>query len=98
MEATTYVEINEHGSAVIAGTGIHVDAIGYAHEDGTPEQELLEWFSIDQVQLYGALAYFYQNKDELKRKTDSKIREATETGRLETDTLERLRQRKNQSG
>lgn len=42
MEATCYVEINEYGSAVVTGTQIHVDAIGYAHEGGQSEQSLSE--------------------------------------------------------
>lgn len=91
MEATTYVEINEYGSAVIANTNIHVDAIGYAHEDGQSEQALLDWFKIDRVQLHGALAYFYQNRDALQRKTDDSIHQAMDDGSIQMDTLEKLR-------
>src|SRR5690606_15007033 len=92
MEATTYVEINEYGSAVVAGTRIHVDAIGYAHEGGSTEAELLEWFNIDRVQLYGALAYFYQNREGLQQKIDERIDDAIEKGILKTNVVQRLRQ------
>ena len=64
MQAIQYVETNEHGSIVIVGTRIHVEAVGFAHEGGYTEQELLEWFSLNKEQLYGALAYFYGHRDE----------------------------------
>jgi len=88
---TTYVEINAYGSAVIVNTNIHVDAIGYAHKDGNSEQALLEWFKIDRVQLYGALAYFYQNREELQQKTEQTIQQAIDEGIVQTDILEKLR-------
>lgn len=91
MEATSYVEINEYGSAVVASTNIHVDAIGYAHEDGQSEQELLAWFKIDRVQLYGALVYFYQNRDVIEQEIELSTGDAIDNGILETDTLARLR-------
>lgn len=65
MESVKYVEINEHGSVVIAGTRIHVEAVGFAHEGGSTEEELLEWFHLTKEQLYGALAYFYGHRDDL---------------------------------
>lgn len=65
MEAIKYVERNEHGSIVIAGTQIHVEAVGFAHEGGSSEEELLDWFALSKEQLYGALAYFYGHKDDL---------------------------------
>lgn len=91
MQATTYVQLNEHGSAVVAGTSIHVDAIGYAHRDGTPEDDLLAWFSIDRVQLYGALAYFYEHQAQLHAETTAKVQDAIERGEVTTNILDRLR-------
>lgn len=87
-EATSYVEINKYGSAVIANTNIHVD--------GQSEESLLEQFHIDRVQFHGALAYFYQNREALQAKTEQAIQEAIDKGDLQTDTLARLRKR--QSG
>lgn len=63
MEAIRYVEKNEHGSMVVTGTNSHVEAIGFAHEGGSSDAELIEWFHLDKEQLYGALAYFYGNRD-----------------------------------
>ena len=65
MEAVKYVELNQYGSVVVAGTGTHVTAIGFAHEGGYSEQELLEWFHLSKEQLHGALAYFYGNRESL---------------------------------
>jgi uncharacterized protein (DUF433 family) len=64
MEVVRYVETNEYGSVVIIGTRIHVEAVGFAHEGGYSEQELLEWFSLNKEQLHGVLAYFYRHRDE----------------------------------
>lgn len=78
MEAVKYVETNEYGSVVIVGTGTHVEAVGFAHEGGHSEQELLEWFHLSKEQLYGALAYFYGNREALiaKEKEAAKLAEA----------------------
>lgn len=91
MQATAYVEINEYGSVVIAGTQIHVEAIGYAHEGGQSEADLMAQFSIDRVQLHGALAYFYQNRESLQQQTDQRINHAMDSGELQTDKIEHLR-------
>jgi uncharacterized protein (DUF433 family) len=94
MEAVRYVEVNEHGSVVIAGTRIHVEAVGFAHEDGSTEQELLEWFSLNKEQLYGALAYFYGHQDELNAREN----EAAELAKkLSQNGLEKLRAKKKSS-
>lgn len=89
MEVTKYVEINETGSAVVAGTRIHVEAVAHAYTGGYTEQEILDWLKIDRVQLHGALAYYYEHQKEIEQR----ITERAEKGRPDTDTLERLRQR-----
>jgi uncharacterized protein (DUF433 family) len=65
IEAVTYVERNQYGSIVVAGTGTHVTAIGFAYEGGYSEDELLDWFHLSKEQLHGVLAYFYGHRDEL---------------------------------
>jgi uncharacterized protein (DUF433 family) len=65
MEATHYIEQNKTGSIVVAGTDIHVSAVGFAHEDGSPEDDLLKRFSLTKEQLHGALAYFYGHREAL---------------------------------
>lgn len=92
MQPIEYVEINEYGSAVIAGTRIHVEAVGVAYEGGSTEQEILEWFKIDRIQFHGALAYFFQHRDEIEQRIQSRIQEAIDDGTLEINKLERLRQ------
>jgi len=91
MDAIKYVEINEHGSVVIAGTRIHIEAVGFAHEGGSSEEELLEWFGLSKSQLYGALAYFYDHKDELI----ASEKEAAELAqKLSQNGLEKLREKR----
>lgn len=68
MEAIIYVERNQHGSMVILETNIHVEAVGFAHEGGMAEQDLLEQFHLSKEQLYGALAYFYRHHDTILAK------------------------------
>lgn len=89
MEAINYIEINEHGSAVIAGTRIHVEAIGFAHENGCSDQELLDWFKVTKAQLYSALAYFYEYRDELIKSEQDAV-EIVE--RLSNNGRDKLRQ------
>lgn len=89
MEAIKYVEINEHGSVVVAGTRIHVAAVGFAHEGGYTEQELLDWFSLNKEQLHGALAYFYGNRDSLvqrENEAEELVKQQSQNG------LEKLRE------
>lgn len=60
-----YVEKNETDSMVIVGTQIHVETVGFAHESGVSEGELVERFNLTKEQFYGALAYFYGNRERL---------------------------------
>jgi len=94
MEAIKYVELNEYGSVVITGTRIHVESVGFAHEDGSTEQELLEWFSLSKEQLYGALAYFYGHQDDL---IGSENKAAELAKKLSQNGLEKLRAKKKSS-
>jgi uncharacterized protein (DUF433 family) len=86
----TYVEINETGSAVIAGTRIHVEAVAHAYAGGYSEQQILDWLKINRVQFHGALAYYYEHQDEIKKRIDERTKDIAEN-----DTLAILRQRKN---
>ena len=52
----------------------------------------MEQFGIDRVQLHGALAYFYQNREEIQQETEQRIQQVQAEGMLQTNTLERLRQ------
>ncbi|MDQ7027944.1 MAG: DUF433 domain-containing protein [Anaerolineae bacterium] len=95
MEAVQYVEINEQGSVVIAGTRIHVEAVGFAHEGGSTEEELLEWFDLNKEQFYGALAYFYGHRADLIVSENEAVELAKE---LSQNGLEKLQEwRKKQS-
>jgi uncharacterized protein (DUF433 family) len=85
MEAIRYVEENQYGSIVIAGTGVQVSAVGFPHEDGSPEDELLERFSLKKEQLHGALAYFYGHREELMAQINKVSEQAQELSR-ESDT------------
>lgn len=88
MEAIIYVEQNEYGSVVIAGTRIHVEAVGFAHEGGYTEQELLDWFGLSKSQLYGALAYFYDHRESLIA-TENEAAELAK--KLSRDGLDKLK-------
>lgn len=81
------IRSNPYGSAVIGDTGTHVAAVGFAHEGGASETELLAWFSLTRVQLHGALAYFYQHRDELRQRSIDAGKEAAE---LSCNMTERL--------
>ena len=91
MEVVKYVELNEYGSVVIVGTRIHVEAVGFAHEGGYTEQELLEWFSLNKEQLHGALAYFYGHREELLARENEAVELAKQ---LSGNGLEILRERR----
>jgi len=91
MEIVHYVEINEHGSAIVAGTRIHVEAVGFAYEGGYSEAEVLAWFSLSKEQLYGVLAYFYRHRDELIASEDEA---AALARRLSQNGLEKLKARR----
>lgn len=94
MQAIKYVETNEYESVVIAGTRIHVTAVGFAHEGGYSDQELLDWFSLSKEQLHGALAYFYGHRDELIEREN----EAKELAQdLSQNGLEKLRKLRKKS-
>lgn len=94
MEAVKYVEINEYGSVVVTGTGTHVEAIGFAHEGGSTEQELLEQFKLTKSQLYGALAYFYDHKDELIASEQEAAELARSMASKGTEKLKQWREKK----
>ena len=90
MEVTKYVEINETGSAVIAGTRIHVETVAHAYTGGYSEQEILDWLKIDRVQFHGALAYYYEHQEAIEQRIQARIETAKANNSLEMDTLERL--------
>jgi len=92
MEAIRYVEENKTGSIVVAGTGIHVSAIGFAHEDGLPEDELLKNFSLTKEQLHGALAYFYGHREELLAGINRASLLAQELSKDSTAKVQKLRE------
>ena len=53
---------------MLAGSGIHVHALGWANENGfPPEQLVLEYQSLSLCQIHAALAYYYANRDEMER-------------------------------
>jgi uncharacterized protein (DUF433 family) len=91
MEITKYVEINETGSAVVAGTRIHVEAVAHAYTGGYTEQEILDWLKIDRVQLHGALAYYYEHQEAIEQRIAERIEKTPTDDSFETDTLTRLR-------
>ena len=91
MEAIKYVEENKHGSLVVSGTGIHVTAIGFAHEGGSSEQELLDWFHLTREQLHGALAYFYGNQDRLIAHEDAAAESVRQLSQKGTARLQQWR-------
>ena len=95
MEATIYVQINQYGSAIVAGTGIHVSAIGIAHESGQTDDELLSQFKLSQEQLYGALAYYYGHRDEIVARENAANQQAEELGRKGAEKLEAWRKKQN---
>ena len=82
MESTQYVVENKFGNVVIVGTQIHVEVVGFAHEGGLPERQILESFSLTKVQLYGALAYFYGHRDEIMRHVRESWKRARKHKRL----------------
>jgi uncharacterized protein (DUF433 family) len=94
MEVSKYVEINETGSAVIAGTRIHVETVAHAYSGGYSEQEILAWLKIDKVQFHGSLAYYYEHRDEIEQRITGRAEQAKSQENVETDTLARLRQNK----
>ena len=91
IEAVKYVELNQYGSVVVAGTGIHVAAVGFAHEGGYTEQELLDWFNLTKEQLHGVLAYFYGNRDSLLAAENEAAELAKKLAQKGTEKLEAWR-------
>lgn len=91
MEITKYVEINESGSAVIAGTRIHVETVAHAYNGGYSEQEILDWLKIDKVQFHGALAYYYEHQDEIEQRIIERSEQAKSDDSAETDIIAKLR-------
>lgn len=94
MEAVKYVELNQYGSAVVAGTGTHVTAVGFAYEGGYSEDEILEWFHLTKEQLHGVLAYFYGHRDELIAQEDEAAEQAKKLAQTGTEKLEEWRKKK----
>lgn len=91
MKAIKYVEENQHGSMVVVSTQIHVTAVGFAHEGGSDEEELLDWFHLTKAQLHGALAYFYGQRAALIAREDAAAAAVQEMSQKGTTRLQQWR-------
>ena len=65
-ETTKYIKLNQRGTPVLSGSNISIVPLGVAHESGISEAELLDQYGISRAQLYAALSYFYEHREEIR--------------------------------
>jgi uncharacterized protein (DUF433 family) len=67
VETTKHIQLNRHGTPVLAATHTSIVPIGVAHEGGVSEEWLLDQYGITRAQLHAALSYFYEHRDEIQQ-------------------------------
>jgi uncharacterized protein (DUF433 family) len=66
LEANNHINLNQHGTPVLAETNTNIVPIGIAHENGASVESLLDQYEISREQLDAALSYFYEHRDEIR--------------------------------
>jgi uncharacterized protein (DUF433 family) len=92
-----YIEIRrgDFGErAVVAGTGVKVDVIAVMHVYNNSSIEwIAENFDLSPAQIYAALSYYYDHKDEIDQRIAEGEQLAEELGTPAEEVLERMRRR-----
>ncbi len=78
------------GQPCIDGTRVRVKNIVALHQEGfTPEQMLTQYPSLSLAQVHAALAYYYDNRDEIEAALDEDERAGEDFERRRADYLAR---------
>jgi len=94
VETTKYIALNRHGTPILAETNTNIVPIGEAHENGASEGYLIEQYGISRAQLYAALSYFYEHRDELREyeaETERLLEQYGTDGKAKLDELRKRR-------
>jgi uncharacterized protein (DUF433 family) len=68
LEAKTYVRADQYGVLRIGGTRVSLDSVVYAFRQGhTPEAIRQQYSTLSLEEIYGALAFYLANRDEVDR-------------------------------
>lgn len=65
------------GTIRVGGTRVTLDSVVYAYESGETPEEIVENFPVlSLAHVYGALSYYHQHRDEVRRYLEEREREA----------------------
>ena len=68
LEAKTYVRADEHGVLRVGDTRVSLDSVIYAFAQGhAPESIRQQFSSVSLEEIYGALAFYLANREEVDR-------------------------------
>jgi len=102
QQPKSYVRTDENGAIRIGGTGVLLDSIVAAFEQGhSPETIREQYPALTLEEVYGAIAYYLANTEEVEsylRRQDALWSEwRARTSRLPPTVIERLRAKKSLS-
>ena len=61
-----HIEIDEKGAARVEGTRIRVYNVVFLHKEGAPDDKIREAYpDLTPAQIHAALAYYYDNREEI---------------------------------
>jgi uncharacterized protein (DUF433 family) len=70
------------GKACIDGTRVRVNNVVFLHKDGASDAGILEAYpDLTPAQIHAALAYYYDNREEIDAELDEDVRFFAEAGR-----------------
>lgn len=70
------------GTIRVGGTRVTLDTVVYAYEGGDSPEEIVESFpALTLAQVFGALAYYHQHREEVRRYLERREREASDLQR-----------------
>lgn len=70
------------GTIRVGGTRVTLDSVVYAYESGESPEEIRENFpSLTLAHVYGALTYYHQHREEVRRYLDRRERQAADLRR-----------------
>jgi uncharacterized protein (DUF433 family) len=71
LEAKTYVRADEHGVLRVGGTRVSLDSVVYAFRQGHAAESIcLQYSTLNLEEVYGALAFYLANLEEVDRYLD----------------------------
>ena len=91
LQTTKHIKLNRYGTPVLAETNTNIVPIGVAHEGGVSEKCLLGQYDISRAQLYAALSYFYEHRDNVREYEAETERLLQQHGTNSRDKLRELR-------